>query len=229
MIQSNEPQNCQDCGKSLERGYSTCYKGDQITKFICFACDRELSFREYLVSRRLSIRLLMDVLMDLHYTFQMSFQQIDDLLYCQDRFNRTTHLEDLKNKLEIQIASLKIIDKIKDFEKKVWFDGLQKMAQSAKTKGISAKTQVFDNFAILTYTMSGRTMITIQNNGNSITLITGEDSSECRMGLQGIDATFEKAYLLLDIAIQAFQKQLLCEGKKVALDFQEDRKVSMGF
>ena len=86
---------------------------------------------------------------------------------------------------------------IKDFEERVWFNGLQKAVVESEYKGSSA-----EGFAggvkMLVYAIIARCLITISHpDGYSVTLITEEDSDERRMGMQGIDATEEQARALI--------------------------------
>lgn len=95
---------------------------------------------------------------------------------------------------------------------------------SAKTKGVSAHTNIFNNFCVLTYTMCGRTMITVEDDTAAITFMADETSKESHIGFHGIDATEEKAISLIQLAIELYHN----EGG-TRLSFEEDTKVSMGF
>ena len=113
---------------------------------------------------------------------------------------------------------------MKEFEKEVWFKGLQKKVIDSRVKEVSAHPGIFSNFCVLTYTMAGRTMITIQDDNNSVSFVADETSSDSRTGFQGIDATEEQALSLIQMAIELYHNQ---GGTR--LIFKEDNKVSMGF
>jgi hypothetical protein len=207
----DEPTNCYTCKASLERGYSYRYQGDVLISALCFDCDRKEVMAEYIKTKRLSTKLIMDNMSKL-YDINMK----DDW-----RFKNTDFLKQLKHRVDIQLAADNIQEKIREFEKHVWFGGLQKIVRASKVKGVSAKTTDFHNFCVLTYSMCGRTMFTIENDKNSITTITSEDGDEygC-MGLQGINATEEAALELLQCAITM--------DRNNELRFEDDTKVSMG-
>jgi hypothetical protein len=209
-----EPTHCDECNASLENGYSYRYRGDEIVKATCFACNRKEMLQEYVQSKRLKTRLIEDNSLSLYYTDMKK----------DWHFENNKFLEDLRTRIDIQLAYTRIFDKIKEFEKEVWFKGLQDKVKTATVKGVSAHTKVFDNFCVLTYSMCARTMITIEDDKRSVTFITEEDSKESRMGFRGVDATEADAISLINLAIELYHN----EGG-TRLEFKEDTKVSMGF
>lgn len=211
---TNEPTNCDTCQASLERGYNYLYKEDKIVKATCFDCNRKDILQEYIKTKRLSARLIQDNMMFLY-----------DVDMKKDwHFDKNYFLEELKTRIDIQLSYSRIFNFIKEFESEVWFKGLQAQVKASQVKGVSARTKVFDNFCVLTYSMCGRTMITIETDKESVTLITAEDSSESVMGFQGIDASEHEAVSLIQLAIELYHNE---GGPR--LEFKDDDKVSMGF
>src|SRR5271154_1720649 len=123
----DEPTNCQTCNASLERGYSSRYRGDKLISVICFGCDRKETMQNYLKTKVLTTRLIEDN--------EMQLYRFDDNNY-QDK--KTFPPEELKTRLEIRSAYQKIVGKIEEFERKVWFSGVQGTVKFSKVKGVSA-------------------------------------------------------------------------------------------
>ena len=211
---TKDPTNCDTCKASLERGYCYVYTNGELTGAMCFGCDRKEMLKEYLVGKRLRTRLVEDNSLQLYYTDMKKDWHFDN-----DAF-----LEEVKVRIDIHLSQRRIFDKIKEFEKEVWFKGLQKQVRAAKVKGVSAKTKLFGNFSVLTYSMCARTMITIENDTESVTMMTTEDSDENDMGFRGVDATEQQALSLIQLAIELYHNE---GGTKLV--FEEDTKVSMGF
>ena len=208
-----EPTNCDLCQTSLERGSCNTYEDSKLVQSLCFNCNDEQTFLDYLSDKKLTTGLITSnwsILYDL---------RMKDVVYAKE----ISELENLIDRINIEISNKRINKKIKEFEKEVWFNGLQATINSSKRKGVSAKPGVFDNFCILTYSMCGRTMITIEDDSSSITVITSEDGSESRMGLQGICATEGEAIALIAIAIELYN------NSTPPLVFVEDLNVSLGF
>lgn len=205
---NSEPTNCNTCQASLENGFVYKYRGDELIEAHCRECNDKTTFENYINTKRLSSHLVMDNSLNLYHTNMKK-----DWNFENDNF-----LEQLRTRCEIAISVSKIQKKIKNFEKEVWFKGLQNTVRASTMKGVSA---IINNFYVLTYTMCGRTMITIQDDTASVTLITDETSETSCAGLHGIDATEEKALSLIQMAIELF-------GDK-HLTFKEDNVVSIGF
>lgn len=117
----------------------------------------------------------------------------------------------------IEAAAKRLRVDIKELERRFWFGGHQPLAQKAKTKGM--KLELADGLVVMTWTMCGRAMITIEDSDASVTAICSEDGRESTMGLQGIDATEEQARSLIERACVAWES-----GHRL----KEDRKVGMG-
>lgn len=125
-----------------------------------------------------------------------------------------------KAQIEVQIYTVKIQEKVKEFESKVWFKGLQDQVLATNERGISAKLgKKYNNFCVLTWTGMGRTMITIEDDEASVTCVADETSKESRTGFHGIRATGEQAIALYDKAIVLYENG--------TLKFKLDKKVSL--
>lgn len=214
---SKEPTNCDTCNASLDSYWHYEYKDDKIVKATCRDCNRKDMLQEYRQTKRLRSRLIEDNSLALYYVDMKK----------DWGFNDNSFLEDLKTRIEIQLSYKKIFDKIKEFEKEVWFKGLQKQVMDSRVKGVSAKTKGYTNgfnkFCVLTYSMCARTMITIEDDKRSVTLMTEETSTESRMGFRGVDASEEEAISLIQLAIDLYHNE---SGTR--LEFKEDTGVSMG-
>jgi hypothetical protein len=212
-MKMNEPTNCEKCQTSLERGYASIYQNDNLIRCICFKCDDEEVFQNYLKDKKLTTKLTMHNTMVLY-----DFNGRDAI-----REKNIFLLEELKHRIDIQLATTKIQLKLKEFEKKVWFNGLQNKVNASKARGLSAKPKGndLDNFCVLVYSMAGRVMITIEDDHCSVTAITSDTGSESCMGLQGVCATEEEALSIITMAIDYYDHK--------CLDFKEDKKISMGF
>jgi hypothetical protein len=130
--------------------------------------------------------------------------------------HNTGYLQSLVEKFQTQISVNQLKEKLKEFDQKVWFKGLQKHVLSTRERGVSAKVEGLE---VLTYTMAGRTMITFREGENYVSAVADETSTECRTGLQGIGATAEQAWALIDSTIHLFETGLLV--------FKDDDKVSI--
>lgn len=207
----DNPTNCQNCNASLERGYSSRYQGNKLVSAICFTCARDETMAEYVESKILTTRLIEDNEMQLYRFDEPEYQ-----------YRKTFPPEELKTRLEIRAAYQRIASLIEEFESNVWFKGLQGMVKTSKVKGVSAyaNDKKLNDLCVLTYSMCGRTMITIEDNNDTVSLITNEDSSEPCMGWRGICAKEVYALALIQRAIDLYQTKKLV--------FKEDKKVSMG-
>lgn len=210
-----ESTNCDVCNASLDNGYSYHYKGDKLVKALCFTCDQQETFNLYIQNKRLNTRLILDNSLKL-YRLNKNYDVDDEIL--EKMKNGADEI--LSHRIDIAQATNNLKKKIKEFEMEVWFKGLQNMVLGTNKRGISAKTDSHNKFHILTYTMAGRTMITIGDNNNSVTCIADESSKESRTGFHGIDATAEDALGLVQLAINLYKNQTIV--------FEIDNEVSMG-
>ena len=219
-----EPTNCELCNSSLEYGYCYTCDGSELVGVHCFDCDRLKVLQEYKETKVLKTKLLMNNIIDLMQMGRsFSYTEKDNRTYRLKRFadivTRGTpeEIEEVRLQLEIRASFTRIYDKMKEFEQKVWFKGLQETISKSKFKGVSAEIP-FRDYKVLTYTMAGRTIITIGDEKSSVSMICLDDSTESTMGDKGIDATEEQALYLIESAIELFESGYL--------KFKDDNDVS---
>jgi hypothetical protein len=211
-------KSCMRCNADLERGYSSRYVGNECTEVICFKCDRAEEMDDFMKTGVITTHFMMGCMMDVYR-----------LVYDGDVHDETKLMalildqnlsDEMKAKVKVQISTARICNKVKEFESKVWFKGLQDQILATKCRGVSAKLgKEHKNFYVLTWTSAGRTMITIGDDDADVTCVAIEDSEESSAGFHGIHATEEQALALYDKAIALYQ-----DG---TLKFKDDKKVSM--
>jgi hypothetical protein len=181
--------NCDRCQCELddEKDYTsqnyTYEKGAKESTLVsvhCFNCQKEETIDRYLKTGRLTGSLIG------HAELAEIYQETRRATI-RDAYQRALGSRN-------RIRSL-----VKEFESRVWFGGLQKLAQNAKTKGTSFEHK---DFKFLCYTMGGRAVITLDTPKAAVTVITAEDSTEPVMGLNTLDATEEQAMAILETAIR---------------------------
>lgn len=222
-IDSDNVTNCMRCNESLERGYSSRWVNDECKEVICFKCDKAESLDSYMKTGVITTNFMMECLMSTFDIMRDAYgrgigdpQDEDQLLELLNR----DYPDTTKAKLRVQLTTAKLQKKIKEFDAKVWFQGLQDQIHDTKCRGVSAKLgKKYDNFCVLTWTCAGRTMITIEDDNASVTVVADETSKESRTGLHGIRATGEQAPALIDKAISLYGYG--------TLKFKDDKKVSM--
>jgi uncharacterized membrane protein YvbJ len=209
-------KDCMRCGASLERGYSSRYVGNECKEVICFECSGNEELAEHMKTGIITTHFMMDCMMDV-------YKLVDGDVYNEEKLTKALGeavSEVMKAKIKVQLTTARLQKKIKEFDAKVWFKGLQDQISKTKERGVSAKMgKKHYNFSVLTWTIAGRTMITIEDDEASVTAVADETSKESRTGLHGIRATSEQALGLLDRAI------LLYESGQ--LKFKDDKNISM--
>lgn len=111
--------------------------------------------------------------------------------------------------LDIHEASQRIHAAVKSpdgFEPRVWFGGLQAAVRATNVRALNGTFVAATGEAIevTTYCCAGRCVIQIETPTDRVTVVTAEDESEPRMGVQGIDATEETALRLLAATTSAW-------------------------
>ncbi len=207
--------NCQRCNSILEHGYSGRYIDNKCIEVICFKCDKKETMEDYLKDKIITTRVLMDSMLAVHRHVDGDIDDVEKL----SKLLKLNFSDDMIAKIEIQIASAKIQKKIKEFESKIWFNGLQEQVLKTKCRGVSAKLKTHNKFCVLTWTCAGRTMITIEDNDSSVTCVADETSKQSRTGFHGIRAKASDALDLIDLAIELYENK--------TLKFKDDDKVGM--
>lgn len=210
-------KNCMRCGADLERGYSGRYVNDECKEVICFKCDKIERTSEFMKDGVITTHFMMDCMMEVYRLVDGDVHNEEKLI----ALLRGNHSDEMMAKIQVQLATARICNKVKEFEARVWFKGLQDMILAEKSeRGISAKLGKKDkNFCVLTWTGMGRTMITIEDDDASVTCVADEDSKESRTGFHGIRATGAQALALYDKAISLYENG--------TLKFKVDKKVSL--
>jgi hypothetical protein len=218
--------NCMRCGTDLERGYSSRYVGNECTEVICFKCDKKESTSDFMKTGVITTHFMMDCMLEVYDLLKRLPSEFHGSWDTHDEAKLTQLLdldltEEQKAKVHVQIATARICNKVKEFESKVWFKGLQdQILAEKKERGISARLgKKHKNFKVMTWTGMGRTMITIEDDEASVTCVADETSKESRTGFHGISATGEQALALYDKAIALYE-----DG---TLKFKVDKKVSL--
>jgi|SRR5690606_142111 len=114
---------------------------------------------------------------------------------------------------------LSLNKKIKDYEARVWSNGLQDIVEKDPNRGMIGSLR--DSASLMTYVLAGRVMTTFQDkDGNTLTTLAGEGEKPSRMGLHGIDGSIQHALDLLDLACDVWEKKELVMGvdNEVTLD-----------
>lgn len=175
-----EYPDCSTCPATKLNAYSArCDANGEVQRVVCFECDRGERLAEFDTNKVLTSRLAMDAALKGDESCP-SFLDKD--------------LERRARWIEINAASKRIHTEIKAFERVVWFGGLQAQDAACEWKGMKHDA---DGLLVMSYSMCGRTMITMERGDVSVTVITATDESEPRMGMQGIRATEADAVKLL--------------------------------
>jgi hypothetical protein len=223
-IHPDNVTHCMRCAESLERGYSSRWKGDECLEVICFDCNKRENLADHLKTGIINTNFMMECMMSAFDVLKDRFGREKYDVHNEDQLLEVILDKDVpeatKAKMRVQLATCRIGNKVKEFESKVWFKGLQDQVLATKTRGVSAKLgKKHKNFCVLTWTGMGRTMITIEDDDASVTCVADETSKDSRTGFHGIRATGEQAIALYDKAIALYQ-----DG---TLKFKDDEKVSM--
>lgn len=183
------PKICVDCGKDCNGEYcSFSYNIDEKTneainvKVLCYLCNKKKYTGEYQTSKRLSNKITMDAAMHEVYNEHNSLND-EDKLYAK--------LYD-----EVNDSMIRIKRKYKEFESKIWFNGLQNTVLNSNKRGFSGK--ISNGNKMLAWSCAARTLITLDNETTSVTLITADDSTKSVMGCQGIDGLESDVISLID-------------------------------
>jgi len=205
---STEPTKvCSVCGKHSDEGYVELYKDHVLVSVTCRGCDITRRFDRHRDTGVITTWLVTEVAAR---NYDLSRGRTVDP---RGRpIERADEVRAIAASLErIQIA-------VREFEQAVWFGGLQKAARASRTKGMRGHPDV-GPVSLISYTMAGRAMVTIEDATTQVTLITIEDEEKPCMGLRGIEATEAQALALLKAVREAW-----AAGR---VEMREDRGVSV--
>ena len=174
---------------------------------------------DYLKTGVVTTHFMMDCLLGV-YDLVRNRCDIEDVEGLTKLLDETAEYEvALRAKIQVQIGTAKLGKKVKEFDEKIWFKGLQDMVLNTNERGISARIKKYNNLKVLTWSGMGRTMVTIEDDHSSVTHVADETSKESRSGLHGICAKSEDAIALYDRAIELYENG--------TLKFKLDKKVSL--
>lgn len=104
-------------------------------------------------------------------------------------------------------------DKVKEYERRVWSDGLQDVVEKHPARGMCGRLGT--DVKLMTYVMAGRVMTTFEHKGGHwATVLSGEGEKPSRMGFHGISGTVQQAMDLLQLAIDTWE----AEGISMVVD-----------
>jgi hypothetical protein len=173
---------------------------------VCFRCDDEERLRAYVESGVLTTKVMLRATIE-------SVQQ---------QHGGSTTYKVWREALAKAHASTEAVQRAaKDFERAIWFGGLQKQVRAAKHRGLRAGFEIAgEKYDVLAWSCAGRVVFTIQPDDElrHISVICAEDGSESTMGIQGICATEQQAIAMLAGACTAWNR---------GMTFERDDKVGM--
>lgn len=175
---------CQTCGvDTTMKGFVTGYISEngvtKVTNITCRECDRAARYAEYQKTGFISTSLL-----------------------------TTATIDNYRTQSEESVAVVTDMEKVTEavalFESQVWFGGLQKYVRESAYKGASAE---FGEVKFLSYTMCGRSRVTLQGSNGFVDVLVAEESTEKgMMGINGIGTTAKEAAALLLSAVTAWHR-----------------------
>lgn len=226
---NKEITNCHKCGGLLTNHVETYIQDGEeveVTGVDCISCSDVIAMQKYIDTKILTTGLIDRITLDL---FDISRS------WCYHNHNESTlkyklrtlrelidhgtpeDIKQLRLKLDIWQSYVNIGLKIKEFEHEVWFSELQSIVKKSNRKGMSANGP--GSIKVMTFSMCARTMITIEDQGASITMIFTEDAdNQSTMSFRGINAIEWQAVGMIDRVIEAFNKN--------ELKFEDDSGVS---
>jgi len=189
---TTEQHICAVCQRDCtDLGWVQRIADDKVTRTTCTECDADERFRRYADTGYIDTWLMTQAML------------------VAEGYGRNKSAERRKLSLDIHGACDGLRELVNRFELVVWFGGMQKFARDSKYKGTSAAKPVaspWGEVKVMCYTMCGRAMITLDAPSCDVTVITEEDASESRMGLNGLHATAAEARGLLQAVIDAWTR-----------------------
>lgn len=201
--------NCCVCDKSIynkAQQYTIDAKG-RTTNRMCLRCADRRAYAEYVRTEVLTGRLLMSAYTAYSYWFEASKKE---------RSRRNVPALMKHECARIYDSNVRIVAKVKEFERDVWFNGgLQQRVQKETVRGLKASGE---DFEALLYSTAGRVLIALTDTESKqfITVITAEDEKPYErkelsgsedmgpMGIQELNCTEGTALRLLETAMMKF-------------------------
>jgi hypothetical protein len=205
-IEIPDPTHCDRCRASLERGWSERWRGERRVEAVCFDCDDAEAIAAYSATKVLTTKV-------------MTRASVESVR--REYGNGTRDPAAFVALGLAHISTLLIRNAVKDFERVVWFGGLQEQVRAAKYRGLRAGFEIAgERYKVLVWSCAGRTVFTIEpaDESRQVSLICAEDSAESTMGIHGICATERQAIAMLSGA---------CAEWANGIRFERDDKVGM--
>lgn len=188
------PPVCEACGCVCERGHAARFNSKTKLEydFRCLDCNQREYWQEYACTRILRTKLLTDA----------AIEEVVRRSRDPSQWRKNPAAPELLT--EVIVANQQLREVAKEFERAVWFDGLQAHVRACRVKGQRVATR---QLKWLLWSAIARTVITLEDpqEHHSLTLITEEDSSESRMGVQGVEGTLPQVLALVARAISIWQ------------------------
>jgi len=197
MEATTETRTCALCQKEITDRYVETWSGDKLTRVVCSECDRNERYASFAATSRMTTWLVSDASMVVWHADEAREPRmpVDPM-----RLPLARHV---KAQADALLAD------VKHFESTVWFGGLQRTVRKSRYKGMSAAEPVASPFGpvqVLSFTMAGRALVTLETGDHSVSLITAEDESTPRMGINGIGTTAAVACTLMRTVAAAWER-----------------------
>lgn len=112
----------------------------------------------------------------------------------------------LHRSVDYDLFMVTLHDKVKEYERRVWSDGLQDVVEDHSARGMCGSLK--GEAKIMTYVLAGRVMTTFEHkDGHTATVLSGEKEKPSRMGFHGIEGTVQQAMDLLQLAIDTWEAE----------------------
>ena len=211
-----DKKTCATCGLDCSGYYVENFNIKAKTSVVsCKECDRKKAIQEWRETGVLNTHLMMDA------AIQGELANWSDLAR-----NARLAKDDIPTYHRINKSVDLIQEEVKLFEREVWFRGLQQQVRRAWS-GLSGEV---GGCKVMALACAGRAMVTMEYKDTEITVITtDDDSTESRMGIQGLLGTEGQILGILRAVrgawIKADAHHDLHNAKRPVL--KPDRKVSI--
>ncbi len=172
----DELELCEGCGVNTEGSSVKTLRADgSLVRLLCHSCSIREKLDQFAKDSVLTGRLIMD---------SISSQDLDGPRH------------------EIRKSYERLRDRIRGFERRVWFGGLQEEVKRCTRSAMSMKHGTLE---VLLFSSAGRTMVTIQDGDLDFTVVAAEDSDKPSMGMQSVTGREAELFGLLDRAEAAWE------------------------
>lgn len=226
---------CKVDTRTLGGGVWESWRNDVITARTCNPCRTGEKFAQYAIDKRLSSSLTMDaglIALDIEMYQEGDYPE-ESMRRIAKRISETKPaMREAALEIKRGLDALKVY--VKQFEREVWFGGGLQTKVCKSNSGLSAKYKTRGDIetTLMILCSAGRCLLTIEDENDSVTLITAEDEGpnhkmrgvepdgQDPMGVQGISTTAQTACFLVASTIVAWR-----DGQ---IKLKTDRKISFG-